>query len=72
MPGHRHQDIYPTLTITGDIVNLAIFGNGHMTDHLKCIFCMFQLNNAFIGFHTTENTCVDTKIFILRLLAPGI
>ena len=38
----RHQDIYPTLTITGDIVNLAIFGNEHMADHLKCIFCMFQ------------------------------
>ena len=38
----RHQDIYPTLIITGDIVNLAIFGNGHMADHLKCIFCMFQ------------------------------
>ena len=38
----RHQDIYPTLTITRDIVNLAIFGNEHMADHLKCIFCMFQ------------------------------
>ena len=38
----RHQDIYPTLTIAGDIVNLVIFGNGHMADHLKCIFCMFQ------------------------------
>ena len=38
----RHQDIYPTLTITGDIVNLEIFGNEHMADHLKCIFCMFQ------------------------------
>ena len=36
------QDIYPTLTITGDIVNLAIFGNDHRADHLKCIFCMFQ------------------------------
>ena len=24
----RHQDIYPTLTSTGDIVNLAIFGTG--------------------------------------------
>ena len=33
----RHQDIYPTLTIAGDIVNLVIFGNGHMADHLKCI-----------------------------------
>ena len=38
----RHQDIYPTLTIVGEIVNLVIFGNGHMVDHLKCIFCMFQ------------------------------
>ena len=38
----RHQDIYPMLTIAGDIVNLVIFGNGHMVDHLKCIFCMFQ------------------------------
>ena len=38
----RHQYIYSTLTSTRDIVNLAIFGNGHMADHLKCIFCMFQ------------------------------
>ena len=38
----RHQDIYPVLTIAGDIVNLVIFGNGQMADHLKCIFCMFQ------------------------------
>ena len=38
----RHQDIYPTLTIAGYIVNLVIFGNGHMADHLKCILCMFQ------------------------------
>ena len=38
----RHQDIYPTLTITGDIVNLAILWTGHMADHLKCIFCKFQ------------------------------
>ena len=38
----RHQDIYPTLTIIGDMVNLVIFGNEHMANHLKCIFCMFQ------------------------------
>ena len=39
----RHQDIYPTLTSTGDIpvVNLMIFGTGHIADHLKCICCMF-------------------------------
>ena len=30
------------LPITGDIVNLAIFETGHMMDHLKCIFGMFQ------------------------------
>ena len=34
----RHQDFYPMLTITGDIVNLAIFGNGHMADLLIYIF----------------------------------
>ena len=37
----RHQDIYPTLTSTGDIVNLMIFGTGHMADRVKCICCMF-------------------------------
>ena len=37
----RHQDSYPTLTSTGDIVNLMIFGTGHMADNLKCICCMF-------------------------------
>ena len=36
------QDIYPTLTSTGNIVNLTIFGTEHMDDRLKCIFCMFQ------------------------------
>ena len=71
----RHQDIYPMLTSTGYIVNLMIFGTGHMADHLKCIYyvvCFNMLlwsntqNNAFIGFLTLENMCVDTKIFILR------
>ena len=38
----RHQNMYPTLTGTGDIVNLKIFWTGHMADHLKCIFCKIQ------------------------------
>ena len=62
----RHQDIYPTFTITGDIVNLAIFGNGHMADHLKCIFCMFQ---HFVVVQYAEQCFYwipRTKIFILR------
>ena len=31
----RHQDIYPMLTSTGYIVNLMIFGTGHMARPLE-------------------------------------
>ena len=38
---YKYNDIDPMLTSTRYIVNLMIFGTGHMADHLKCICCMF-------------------------------